>query len=166
MVQTWSQTLSQVLEVRQDDEIIALPADRPLWLLGWDNRFLAAVNTAWTAYGVELTPEGVRLPGTAVLTRAQDSVVLTARHPQNPQMTLAWVATQNLAALPGLSRKIPHYGTYSFLGVTGAEPINTAKGQWPVLASPLAVLVGPSTETSRQSTPGKLAPRRALVPLP
>ena len=118
-----------------------------------------------TSYGVGLTPEGVRLEGTS-LTRAQHAVVLTARHPHNPQQTLAWVATQNVAALPGLGRKLPHYSTFSFLGFAGDEPINVVKGQWPVLGSPMSVLLAPAADNSSQKATAQLAPRRPLISLP
>ena len=88
------------------------------------------------------------------------------RHPGNPQQTLAWVGTQNVAALPGLGRKLPHYGTYSFLGFTGDEPVNIMKGQWPVLASPMSVLLAPATGNSPQETVAKLTPRRPFIALP
>src|SRR5262245_2748620 len=88
------------------------PCRVAIWL---GNRFLPEVTTALTPYDVGLTHEGVRLEGTP-LARAQHAVVLTVRHLKNPQQALAWVAAQNAAALPGLGRKLPHYGTYSFLG--------------------------------------------------
>ena len=165
LVQTWSQASSQALEIRWDQEIEGLPADRAVWLFGWENRFLPEVTTALTPYGVGLTPEGVRLEGT-LLTRTQHTVVLTGRHPQNPQHTLAWVAAQNVTALPGLGRKLPHDGTYSFLGFAGDEPVNVVKGQWSVLASPMSVLLAPAADSLPQETAAKLAPRRPLIALP
>ena len=165
LAQAWSQAASQALEIRWDQEIEVLPTDRAVWLFGWENHFLPEVTTAVTSYGVGLTPEGVRLEGTS-LTRAQHAVVLTARHPHNPQQTLAWVATQNVAALPGLGRKLPHYSTFSFLGFAGDEPINVVKGQWPVLGSPMSVLLAPAADNSSQKATAQLAPRRPLISLP
>ena len=165
LAQAWPQASSQALEIRWDQEIKALPTDRAVWLFGWGNRFLPEVIMALTPYGVGLTQEGVQLEGTH-LTHAQHAVVLTARHPKNPQQTLAWVAAQNAAALPGLGRKLPHYGTYSFLGFAGDEPVNIVKGQWPVLASPMSVLLTPATGSPPQETAAQLAPRRPLISLP
>jgi hypothetical protein len=162
LVQDWPQAAAQALEIRWDQEFEQLPTDRAIWLFGWENRFLPEVATAVTPYGVGLTPEGVRLEGTPLI-RAQHTVVLTARHPQNPQHTLAWVATQNVAALPGLGRKLPHYGTYSFLGFAGDEPVNVVKGQWPVLASPMSVLLAPAAGGLPQEAAAQLAPRRPLI---
>jgi len=165
MARAWPQASSQALEVRWDQALEALPTDRAVWLFGWENRFLPEVATALTAYGIRFTQEGVHLADT-VLTREQHAVVLTMRHPRNPQLTLAWVAPHNLAALPGLRRKLPHYGTYSFLGFAGDEPTNIVKGQWPVLASPMSVLLTPTADNPSQETPAKLAPRSPLATLP
>jgi aminopeptidase N len=165
LAQAWARASSQALEIRWDQEIEVLPTDRAVWLFGWENRFLPELTTALIPYGVGLAQEGVRLEGSP-LTREQHTVVLTVRHPRNPQQTLAWIATQNIAALPGLGRKLPHYGTYSFLGFTGDEPVNTVKGQWPVLASPMSVLLAPAAGSPSQEAAAKLAPRRPLIPLP
>jgi hypothetical protein len=165
LAQAWPQTSSQALEIRWDQEIEALPTDRAVWLFGWENRFLPEVVTALTPYGIGVTQEGVHLEGTR-LTREQHTVVLTVRHPGNPQQTLAWAAAQNVTALPGLGRKLPHYGTYSFLGFAGDEPVNIVKGQWPVLASPMSVLLAPGAGSPPQEAAAKLAPRRPLMSLP
>jgi hypothetical protein len=165
MAQAWSQAPSQTLQVRWDNDIGTLPTDRAVWLFGWESRFLPEVVTALTTYGVRFTQEEVHLAET-VLTREQHTVVLTMRHPKNPQLTLTWVATHNLAALPGLRRKLPHYGPYSFLGFAGDEPTNIVKGQWPVLASPMSVLLTPAAGGHSQEAPAKRAPRSPLATLP
>jgi hypothetical protein len=165
LAQAWPQAASQSLEIRWDQEVETLPTDRAVWLFGWENRFLPEVTTALTPYGVGFTHEGVLLEGT-LLTRAQHAVALSVRHPRNPQQTLAWVAVQNVTALPGLGRKLPHYSTYSFLGFAGDEPVNIVKGQWPVLASPMSVFLMPAAGSPAQKAAAQLAPRRPLVPVP
>jgi aminopeptidase N len=165
LAQAWPHASSQALEIRWDQEIESLPTDRAIWLFGWENRFLPEIITALTPYSVGLTQASVRLEGTP-LTRAQHAVALTVRHPKNPQQTLAWVATQNVAALPGLGRKLPHYGTYSFLGFAGDEPVNIVKGQWSVLASPMSILLAPAAGSPPQEAAAPLAPRRPLIALP
>jgi hypothetical protein len=52
---------------------------------------------------------------------------------------LGLIATANPAALPGLARKLPHYGKYGYLAFTGDEPSNRLKGQWPAGESRLQV---------------------------
>ena len=69
------------------------------------------------------------------------------------------------AAGPGLGRKLPHYGKYSYLGFEGEEPTNVIKGQWPASDSPLRVdlrQTGDSAALSALRSP----PRRALAELP
>ena len=52
---------------------------------------------------------------------------------------LGLIATGTPAALPGLARKLPHYGKYGYLAFTGNEPSNRLKGQWPAGESRLQV---------------------------
>ena len=143
--QAWQQTSSADFDIRWDDEITALPADRAVWLCGWDNRWRAHLTSTVREYDVAINADAVRF-GDADLQRAAHAVVVTARHPLNPQLSLAWIATDNPAALPGLGRKLPHYGKYSYLGFTGDEPVNVAKGQWPVVRSPMSVLLPPAED--------------------
>ncbi|WP_456406682.1 M20/M25/M40 family metallo-hydrolase, partial [Caldithrix abyssi] len=55
----------------------------------------------------------------------------------NRQAALVWLRIGNPQAVKGLARKLPHYGKYSYLAFSGAEPTNIAKGQWPIINSPL-----------------------------
>jgi hypothetical protein len=163
--QAWQQASPGQLEVRWDDDLTALPADRAVWLWGWENRWRSQVAAAMAEYAVTVSAEGVQLADTA-LRRAEHTVVLTARHPLNAQHTLAWIATDNPAALPGLGRKLPHYGKYSYLAFTGDEPTNVVKGQWTVLDSPMSVLLPQPDGHTVSVAPAALAPRQALATLP
>ena len=58
------------------------------------------------------------------------SVVIVRRHPANLEKAVGLIFADGLAALPGLGRKLPHYGKYSYLGFEGDEPVNVLKGQW------------------------------------
>jgi hypothetical protein len=107
LAQAWQHSAAGQLEVRWDDEVTMLPTDRCVWLLGWDNRWRAEFAAASAEHAVTVSAEGVQIDQT-VLSRAAHTVVLTARHPHNAQHTLAWIATEQAAALPGLGRKLPH----------------------------------------------------------
>ena len=48
---------------------------------------------------------------------------------------VVWVTIHDEAAVPGLARKLPHYGKYSYLIFQNGT--NRDKGFWPVEASPL-----------------------------
>ena len=86
-------------------------------------------------YDLAMHTDRVRI-GQTTLTPDTHAVVMTTRHPTNPQTTVAWLATNNPTALPGLSRKLPHYGKYSYLAFGGDAPDNFIKGQWAVTTSP------------------------------
>jgi hypothetical protein len=148
-------------ELVLDRDLDRLPADRPVWLLGWSNRFLPAL--AASAPGLD--PSQRRLTLVEQVIRG-DKVSLTQGEPMNQggdasrpmgdqviqgdDVSLALVreqagrplgliATGTAAALPGLARKLPHYGKYGYLAFTGPEPVNRIKGQWSAGESALQV---------------------------
>jgi hypothetical protein len=115
--------------IATDAEIDALPADRAVWLLGWDNRFLTELKAAGAAsarFDIDASQRRVTLDDQD---HTGTSPVLTTRIAGQP---VAWVAAATPAAVPGLARKLPHYGKYGYLVFTGAAPDNQVKGQWPV----------------------------------
>jgi len=113
--------------VASDDETPQLPEDGAVWILGWENRF--AKDLARSARGVTIDLASGQLKlGESSYPRADASPVLTASNQGQP---LAWLAVSDPAALPGLARKLPHYGKYGYLVFTGKAPENIAKGQWP-----------------------------------
>jgi aminopeptidase N len=117
----------------RDDEIERLPEDRPVWLLGWRNRFV----TALTAQPFGLDPEAHRLGVAGQMLAGDDLSLALVREVAGRPLGL--IATTNPAALPGLARKLPHYGKYGYLAFTGDEPSNRLKGQWPAGESRLQV---------------------------
>lgn len=127
-----------------EGELRQLPADHAVWVLGADNAWAPKDLDAGALGPAERYPEG-------------RSAVLMARHPATPSLSLGWITSSSAAAIPGLARKLPHYGKYSYLGFNGAAPTNVAKGQWPVADSPMAAILAPG------SAPAALPDRRALV---
>jgi hypothetical protein len=165
LVAAWSQGDGTAIEIKHDRDLASLPSDRAVWLIGWDNRFRSVLSDAVSDYPATFTPESVTLEGQR-LNRSTHSVVVVARHPDNPDAALTWIATDHAAAIPGLARKLPHYGKYSYLGFTGDEPDNVVKGVWPVVGSPLSVTLGPPDRQAIETPRAPLAPRSALASLP
>lgn len=160
LVEGW-RTDSHIVEVKLDTEITALPKDRAVWLLGRENTFAPAVfgkivPAAATEFKVD--GEAMKLTG--------HSVVLTERHPGNIEKAIGWIFGEPLASMPGLGRKLPHYGKYSYLGFEGDEPVNVVKGQWSPSDSPLHVDLRAATARSAALPPLTLKPRSALAELP
>lgn len=116
-----------------DQDLDRLPADRPVWLLGWSNRFL----TELAARAPGLDPMHRRLTLDDQVIEGDDASLALVR--DQAGYPLGLIATGTAAALPGLARKLPHYGKYGYLAFTGPEPVNRLKGQWPAGESALRV---------------------------
>jgi aminopeptidase N len=123
-------------KVVSDAALSALPAEGPVWLLGWDNRFRSALANALAHQDVAFNDTGLMIAGHGI-ERAQRCAVLVARRAHDAP--IAWLACEDAAAFAGLARKLPHYGKYGYLAFAGEAPTNVLKGQWTVSESPLSV---------------------------
>jgi len=153
------------VEVKLDAEVAALPADRAVTLLGWENLFLNEAAANLSGYDVLIHPQSVRISQTE-FDRRGHAFVFSARLPKNRDLALLFIAADRADALPGLGRKLPHYHKYSYLAFEGNEPANVAKGRWPVVDSPLTVLLPDVDGKVRRVEMGKLALREPLALLP
>ena len=166
LASNWQKTQSGLLEVVRDDQIEALPTDRTVWIMGWQNKFSNALFTALSGHGVAHRTGELQLDQQRYQ-QAKHAIVLTARQPTHPDATLLWVASDHPKAIAELARKLPHYRKYSYLAFEGDELTNVNKGQWPITQSPLTQSIWQKDEESFTSTHvGTLAPRRALAELP
>jgi hypothetical protein len=123
-------------EVRWDREFQELPTDRVVWLLGWENRHRPEVARRLPAGSLE--SDALELEGSR-LSRRDHSLVLVApgRTPGAPPV--AWLGAHDARAVPGLARKLPHYGKYARLAFQGLAPENVHKSQWATYSSPLRI---------------------------
>ena len=160
LAQAWSDA-SQGIEVRWDKDLQKLPTDRAVWLFGWENRFLDGVISSLKGQ-MTLSDHAAVLNGQS-LQRSDHSVVLTARQGGPSGPIRVWLGSDNPAAFPGLARKLPHYGSYSYLAFQGDEPTNMLKGQWRVLDSPLNIAVQQPDHATPPAASLKLRPRTALI---
>ena len=125
------------VEVIADSELNSLPNDRGVWLFGWENRFLEQVVGTLSGQDMTFGNDTVDLAGQR-FQRTEHALVLATRSSRHARV---WLGADNTAAIPGLARKLPHYGSASYLAFRGNEPANVLKGQWRVLNSPLRVAV-------------------------
>jgi len=160
---SWQQEKPEQIDVVFDDALERIPDDRSVWLFGWNNRFRPQLKAALQAYDFEDSGNSVRIEQ-AIIKPETHSLVVLARHPQQPNQALGWLAAGSPTALPGLGRKLPHYGRYSYLAFTGTAPDNVLKGQWPVVNSPLSVAVLQDDGIKIEFSPAHLAPRKPLAP--
>ncbi|TVQ85506.1 MAG: M1 family peptidase [Chromatiaceae bacterium] len=117
--------------VVRDADLDSLPSDRPVWLLGWENRWLprlVAVGEASGQFSIGVEQQQVGLLDAAPIAAADLSVTLATSVDEQP---VGWIASALPAALPALTRKLPHYGKYGYLLFSGSTAENQLKGQWP-----------------------------------
>jgi aminopeptidase N len=162
---TWKSGNPERFTIVADNQLTELPADRTIWLFGWSNRFRPRFDAALADYAFSDRGDAVTIAGTP-LDRDSHAVVVMARNPAHPDQALGWLAADQAAALPGLGRKLPHYGRYSYLAFTGDEPTNMLKGQWPVVHSPLSIDLARKPGVTDEAGEMHLAPRVPLAAAP
>ncbi|MDX1697187.1 MAG: M20/M25/M40 family metallo-hydrolase, partial [Thiohalobacterales bacterium] len=162
LARAWQAGQPGRIEVALDSDLESLPTDRSVWLFGWKNRFRPHMAKALADYAYEDQGTGVTIDGTA-LSEREHAIAVLGRQADRPDQAFGWLAAGQAAAIPGLGRKLPHYGKYSYLAFTGTAPDNVLKGQWPVVGSPLSVTV--AQQDGKPVAPGvmQLAPRNPLV---
>lgn len=155
-------------ELLPAEALEALPADRSVWILGRDNPFAPAAAAAIGRHGAVPSDDGIALAGSE-LPWAGRAIVAAGRHPDDPELTVGWIHADDMAAVPGLIEKLPHYGRYSYLGFAGTEPANDVRGVWADSGSPLrwtrpgrAVREPPPERPPLASMPPKYPPDRLL----
>jgi hypothetical protein len=97
------------VEIVADVDLPRVPPGKAVWVLGWENRLRSAVAGALAPYGAVLGQSDLR-DGKLAVARADRAVVAAARSPADPAQVIAFVGADRAAALPGLARKLPHYG--------------------------------------------------------
>ncbi len=137
LAELWSKDQSDKIETLFDFEVTQLPEDKAVWIFGWENTHKNIVDNGIKDYSLIIDDENVTF-GKSTYKKDANSFILSARHPQNPNSVVVLLTADNEKGIPGLARKLPHYGKYSYLAFEGTEPTNVAKGQWKAVNSPLA----------------------------
>jgi len=157
------QSDSHAITIKLDTEVTELPADHAVWIVGRTNRLAAKLFADRPGVVVDARQaviDGEKMP------LSGHTLVATFRHPGNVEKAVGWMFADPPAALPGLGRKLPHYGKYSYLGFEGEEPVNTIKGQWQQPDSPLRVDLRPKGQRADTLAPLPPDTRKALAELP
>ncbi|MDP1931442.1 MAG: M20/M25/M40 family metallo-hydrolase [Gammaproteobacteria bacterium] len=123
-------------EIMMAEDFRLLPSNKSVWIMGNNNPAAQIIANAVNFYGVGFSDSGLSLLGSE-LAFSNRSTVLTASHPDDPELTIGWIHAHSPEAMPGLTEKLPHYGRYSYLSFVGSEPTNDVKGQWESPNSPL-----------------------------
>jgi hypothetical protein len=123
-------------EIVKDNEVSELPTDKTVWIIGYENKFATTFNKSMEVYQSAIKTDSV-IFGKKELAKGQNSFVVTVFNPADATQSMVFIQPGKVEAIPGLIRKLPHYGKYSYLAFEGDEPVNIAKGQWMVINSPL-----------------------------
>ncbi|MFV1983651.1 MAG: M20/M25/M40 family metallo-hydrolase, partial [Thiohalomonadales bacterium] len=161
LAKSWQVRQQSKIKISYDKDITSLPKDRAVWLLGWENEFRDYLNTTLDVYPYSTNQDNIKIVEEN-FTKQDFSVVVVSRHQDSNKFAFSWLATNNIKALPGLGRKLPHYGKYSYLAFMGDEPVIKFKGQWPVVNSPMTVVL----TDKKLIKSGVLKKRTALATLP
>ncbi len=159
---SWGGQRDGTIQVQKEDAIDTLPPDRSVWVIGRKNRWRPSPEQGLDDYGVKVGRNAIELGGESVA-YPDHSFVIALRHPENPDQVICWLAADLPDSVPGLSRKLPHYGKYSYLAFKGSEPTNMLKGQWSLIKSPMVLLL---EDEKKIGLAGPLPARHALAELP
>jgi hypothetical protein len=133
----WKDAKPDDFEIKFDNEVDEIPSDKAVWVFGWNNKFKNIIENGLKDYSTRLNDNSFDINGKN-LTGENNSFIVSVRNPNNPEEAVVWLTIGNKGAVPGLIRKLPHYGKYSYLVFEGEEPTNIEKGQWQTVNSPLS----------------------------
>jgi len=145
--QQWQALDKDHFDVKYDSDVDVLPSDRTVWVVGFENKFAGLINDALVNYHSSILGDSVIFENNATA-KKNHSFVFTIFNEMNNEFNMAFIAIDNTQATEGLIRKLPHYGKYSYLGFEGDEPVNVAKGEWPVFNSPLVKVLKSGAENT------------------
>ncbi|MEA3446694.1 MAG: M1 family aminopeptidase, partial [Bacteroidota bacterium] len=155
----WKEVDNDNFTIVYDKKLKELPNDKTAWIIGFENKFAAEINQQLKDYNSNFSSDSVLLENKK-LVKTGNSFVFTLSKANDIQQQNIFISFNNKNAIAGLIRKLPHYGKYSYLAFSGDEPTNIAKGQWPVLNSPLVKIF--SNDAQKLSA---TEPREALATL-
>ena len=101
-----------------------------VWVFGKDHTLRKTFTEQLKKMGVVVTEEGVLLQDKSY-PWDDHSFVFTLPRTDQKKGTMTWVVAANNKSIPGLMRKLPHYGKYGYLVFEGVAPANRDKGAWP-----------------------------------
>ena len=100
-----------------------------VWVFGRENPLKKSFISQLKKTGIEVGEKGVRFPD-SFYPWEDHSFVFTLHRPGQKKGTMTWVIAGNKGSVPGLMRKLPHYGKYGYLVFEGSAPDNRGKGIW------------------------------------
>lgn len=153
MWQTTQEAQGKKLIIVSDDEIDAIPTDKAVWILGFENKYSNSINIT-EKYSSTLSNENIEKLNNL---KKEGAIVFAIPNPKNVYHTVGFVGANNGDAINALSRKLLHYGKYGYLGFEGEGATNVLKGSLPALDSPMNYIIDDKAEIK-----AVIIPRKAL----
>ena len=160
MANTWKgsqEAQGKSLNIVLDKDLEKLPDNQAVWVFGYINNF-SEVARIPDNYKNSLSEKDIK-KGEELKTSG--SLVHAIQNPGNSLFTLGFVGSNQAATIEGLTRKLPHYGKYSYLGFEGNEATNVLKGVFSALNSPLNYNIPYDGKTVPVTS--RIKPRKALI---
>ena len=132
----WQNSDNDNFSIKFDNEFDEIPTDQTVWVIGFENKFAKEINQQLFDYTSGFSGDSVNFEGKKLPKKGNDFIFTLFKGNDFNNQNI-FISIDNEASINGLIRKLPHYGKYSYLAFNGDEPTNIAKGQWPVLNSPL-----------------------------
>jgi len=107
-----------------------MKATSNLWVFGKNNNLSNEIKSQLSQYDVKINKQGITLEG-SYFKWENHSFVFALSHHNFDNKQMVWLISPSKKSIPGLIRKLPHYGKYGYLVFKGNEPENVAKGTWP-----------------------------------
>ncbi len=114
----------------QPEQLFSWDTHTTLWVFGKNNGVAHHLLPQLKKYFVEVDDKAISIEGNSYPIE-NHSYVFTLPHPQSPENSITWVFTDSVKSVPGLMRKLPHYGKFGYMVFKGSEPKNILKGTWP-----------------------------------
>jgi aminopeptidase N len=125
----FAESVAKPENILTSDDNFPLP-DGSLWVFGQDHPLRKSFMTELKKSGIEIVETGVLISNHSYPWE-NHSFVFTVHRTDHKNGTMTWVIANNRESIPGLMRKLPHYGKYGYLVFEGSAPQNRDKGVWP-----------------------------------
>ena len=126
-------TEGKKVRILYDRDVSNLPKEKAIWIFGYGSKYTVFTNIA-AEHKKTMNEDGL-----AVWEKMENegSMIYVFSNPDNIDQTFAFFGVHDIAAMTPLTRKLPHYGKYSYLGFEEPHASNKLKGVFNVLDSPL-----------------------------
>ena len=144
MAKIWKQTAEaqgNKILIYPDNKISKVPKDKAVWIFGFENKFASYVDAG------KLFPDQLQAKNDLIgKLKVSGAWIFAVPNPDNPDYTVGFAGANSNEAIKALTRKLPHYGKYSYLGFEGDEAKNVFKGILSPNKSPLNYIIDKNAE--------------------